>query len=77
MPIITVTHTVRTFFEVPEGFSIEEIRAEFIGQIDDGQSEAQLREHHKGALESIYDGKIVGTAGETSSIKVIEGYERI
>lgn len=75
MPIITVTHTVRTYFEVPEGFTIEQLRREVYDKHDD-EAEDTLRESHKVALSRAYNGKKVDEVGTSSEFKVSEGYDR-
>lgn len=75
MPIITVTHTVRTYYEVPEGWTIEELRREVNSNLDD-EAEDALRAAHETALSRSYGGKAVHEVGQSCDFKISEGYDR-
>ena len=75
MPIITVTHTVRTYYEVPEGWTIDELRHQVNCNVDD-EAEDALRASHETALSRSYGGKEVHEVGQSGEFKVSEGYDR-
>ncbi len=72
MPIITITQTIRTYFEVPEGFTIEELRHE-VNQNFDDEAEDAVREAQKVSLSRRYNGKPVHEVGQSCDFKVSEG----
>lgn len=77
MPIITVTHTVRTYYEVPEGYTIEQLRCEMNERFEDADdAEDALRQAQKRALSRSYGGKTVHEVGQSCDFKISEGYDR-
>lgn len=75
MPIITVTHTVRTVYEVPEGWTLDQLRHQVYGNTASIDVAADnLRAQHEEALETAYGGKKVDEVGQSSNLLVSEGY---
>lgn len=75
MPIITVTHTLRTFYEVPEGFSINEIRSRLDEHSGLQDAEDDLRTAHHLALTETYGFKKVSEVGQGVGFSITEGYD--
>lgn len=73
MPLITVTQTCITTFEVPEGFSIEELRYHAMDPILSSNIEGEVQGVHRRALEEAYNGKSVEVYGDGVKLEIYEG----
>jgi len=77
MPLITVVQTIATTFEVPEGFTIEELRAKAIDLILDDQLEDKVGDAQLGALTKVYNYKLVEEYSQSMHLELYEGkYQR-
>lgn len=73
MPKITVTTTIKTIFEVPEGLTIEQIRHQALSDLaEDEEASDSVMSLHSLALNRVYLGDAEALAASVEQ-SIIEG----